>query len=260
MSLTPYAPYSGVKSTTAFSAFPSSTSLAASYSMPGSALQPKPVDPVDDKTQKRISSALTAVALVGLGLMLNRIPAKPSAFEMVSTNLEDWVKMGLGVAAVGKVNEAADWKPKPWQHGLETVSLLTFMTQGLRLKGWKHFPLLALNVPVLVQGTHWLSRKTEDYLDRHNSTLPRWIPKLGITLASTLGGVYGLRSVMEAPWYRSTMGQFGATAGQQTLGAETLVCSRCGGTHLVCMEEVSDFIGSMVGWFKEHLHIGKQKS
>jgi hypothetical protein len=212
----------------------------------------------ENNPQTRTGAAFAALGLIGLGLLLNRIPAKASAFEMVSTRLEDWVKMALGVMAVGKINAAiggpkTPWQPKPWQHGLETVTVLTFITQGLNLKGWKHFPLLAVSVPLLVQATHWLTNKAEAYLDKHNSPLPRWVPKLGITLASTVGGVYGLRGIMQTPVYNKTMGNLGATSGQQALGAEVLVCSRCGGAHLVCMEEVSDFIGSMAGWFKQRL-------
>jgi hypothetical protein len=246
-------------STAAFAAFPMQTATPA-HANPVStapAIPPTPTPP-PQVTGKRVSSALSAAGLIGLGLLLNRIPAKASAFDMVSTNIEDWAKMGLGVIATGKINDATNWQPQPWQHGLETVTVLTFISQGLRLKGWQHFPLLAVSVPALVQGTHWLNDKTNQFLDKHHSRLPRWIPKLAITLGSTVGGVYGLRGVMEAPWYRQATGKLSGTAGQQAMGAETLICSRCGGTHLVCMEEVSDFIGSMAGWFKEHALKGPQ--
>jgi hypothetical protein len=258
MTVTGYNGSIAFSSDSAFKAFHADKSyVVTTVPAPGLTTTNEPKDSIDLKHTKRLSSAASALAFIGLGLLLNRVPAKPSAFEMVSTNIEDWVKMGLGVTAVGKINEALDWKPKPWQHGLETVSVLTFITQGLRLRGWKHFPLLAASVPALVQGTHWVSHKVDAFLDKHGSTLPRWIPKLGITLASTLGGVYGLRTVMEAPMYRSATGQLSTAEGQQMMGTEALVCSRCGGTHLVCMEEVSDFIGSMVGWLKEHWQIGK---
>jgi hypothetical protein len=202
----------------------------------------------------KISSLFSAAALIGVGLLLNRIPVKTSAFELVSTRLEDWVKMGLGVTAVGKINEATQWKPQAWQHALETVSVLTLIAQGFNLKGWKHFPLLAVSVPMLVQGTRWASDKMEAILDSQHNNLPRWIPKLGITLVSTLGGVYGLRNVMQASWYTGAMGKLGAASGQQAMGIETLICARCGGMHIVCMETISDFVGTMAGWLKELLH------
>jgi hypothetical protein len=191
----------------------------------------------------RAQAALNALGFIGLGLLLNRIPAKASAFEMVSTNIEDWVKMGLGVLAVEQINKATQAKPKPWQHALETVTVLTLIAQGLNPKGWKHFPLLAVTVPLLVQATQAVNKLIETQLDKHNSQVPRWLPRLGVTLASTLGGVYGLRSVMQTSAYRTT-------TGQQAMGAELLICSRCGGSHLVCMEEVSDLLGTMAGWFK----------
>lgn len=193
-----------------------------------------------------------AAGLIALGLLLNRIPPRPSAFELVSTRVEDWAKMALGVLATDKINTALAWKPPAWLQALETVGVLTFISQGLHKKGWKHFPLLAIGVPALVQATLWATETAEAALDRADSDLPRWIPKVGIGVASTLAGVFGLRGIMQAPWYRSAVGRMsGDAASQQVIGAEAVVCSRCGGMHLVCMEEISDFIGAMAGWAHE---------
>lgn len=194
-----------------------------------------------------------AAGLIGFGLLLNRIPPRHSRFELLSTRLEDWTKMGLGVVAVTKINEAMDWKPAPWLHALQTVSVLSFIANALSLKRWRHFPLLALMVPPLVQGTHWLSEKTESLLDQSNSAIPRWIPKVGISVASTILGVTALRCVIKADWYKGLTGQSSGATSSQVVGAEAVVCTRCGGQHIICMEEVSDMIGSLGSWLKSNI-------
>jgi len=256
LSITLYPNYTLQRPVTPFSAFPT----VAEKSSVASPVIPTNSAPAEAVKSKPLNAVLTAAGLLGMGLMLNRIPAKASTFELVSTRLEDWVKMGLGILAVDKINEAANWKPKPWQHGLQTVTALTFLAQGLSLKGWKHFPLLAASVPLLVGGTHLVSDKTEAYLDSHDSNLPRWIPKLAISLGSTVGGVVGLRNVMQASWYTVAMGRLGAATGQQALGAEMLICSRCGGAHVVCMETLADFVAVMGARLKDLLPKGNDKN
>lgn len=196
-----------------------------------------------------------------LGLMLNRIPPRPSAFELVSTRVEDWAKMALGVIATDKFNAAFDAKPPAWLQGLETVTALTFISQGLQKKGWKHFPLLALGVPALVQVTQWASEQVDAALDERQSDIPRWIPKTALGIASTVAGVLGLRGVIQSQWYRSAIGRLsGDTAAGQVVGAEAVVCSRCGGAHLLCMEEISDFVGVMASWAHDQFKLGNAHS
>ena len=197
----------------------------------------------------------TAAGLIGLGLLLKRIPARASQFELISTRIEDWAKLGLGVIAVNKINEATNWKPAAWAHALETVSVLSVMSHGIptpkNISRWKHFPLLATAVPALVQGTHWVTEKTNRYLDEQNSPIPKWIPKLLITGLSTVGGVLGLRQVMQSTAYQNlTAGSGSENIAEQVAGTEIIACSRCGGAHLVCMDEVGEFIGTMGGWVK----------
>ena len=208
-----------------------------------------------------------AAGMMTTGLLLHRLPASKTSFELVSSDWKEWARMGLGIASVNQLNQALQWRPQPWQQALEVVTALTALSKGILTKsGWRHYPLLAISVPLLVQGTHALNKWSERKLDETQSTLPRWIPRLAITTLSTVGGVFTLRGVLGSAWYGQVSGQTtgGKTAANKALTSGTLVCARCGGAHLVCMSEINDMVASIGSWFRPHpqkgLYFGKDSS
>ena len=196
-----------------------------------------------------------AAGLLGTALLTHRLPAFKTSFTLFTSDWKDWARMALGVGVINHVNKALDFKPKPWQLGLQTVTALTLVTNGLtNLKGWKNFPLLAVFVPLLVQGTHKLNEFALKKLEERNSKIPHWIPKLLLSVTSTIVGLLTLRKIIGLQPYQQMTGQTTTTTsgGRQVIGAEALACARCGGQHLICMAEVGDMAGTFSAWFKNH--------
>jgi hypothetical protein len=192
-----------------------------------------------------------AVGLFAVGLLLHRLPASKSSFSLISSDWKDWARMTLGVFAAGEVNRSLDWHPKPWQLALETVTILSPLSNGLlNQKAWRQFPLLAIFVPLLVQSTDWLNQWAQHKLDDTHSHLPHWVPKLVISISATLAGLLTLRSLVKTNAYRQLTGQSESVHASQVIGPEAIICTRCGGQHLLCMSELGDMAGSLGAWFK----------
>ncbi len=191
-----------------------------------------------------------AVSMFGAGLLLHRLPASKSSFQLVSSDWKDWARMALSVGVVDQINKAFEWKPEPWQLGLQTVTAITAISNGFTKKGWKQFPLLALFIPALVQGTHHLNEFTEQKLKDSDSAIPSWIPKILISGTSTLVGIFALRNIIKTDWYSKLTGKTPNSQSSQIIGAEAVVCTRCGAQHLICMSELGDMLGSFALWIK----------
>lgn len=203
----------------------------------------------------RLNKVVWGLGLMLAGLALHKLPpVKHASFQFFSTDPKDYIRATLGVAAVGKFNTAADLKLPPWLLGLETVTAIAILSNGSQKKLWRHFPLLAVFVPLLVQGTHELIELTNRALDKQQSTLPKWVPQLGISTLTTIAGVLGLRGIMNTQQYVNFVGKtFGADAAVGITGAEAVVCARCSGNHLICVTEVTDMVGSLAAWFRQKM-------
>lgn len=186
---------------------------------------------------------LSAGGLIILGLMLNRIPQRASKFELLSTRPEDWAKMVLGIVTLDKLNEGLGVKPQPWVKALEIISILSVMTHGVNIKRMKHVPLLAITIAPLAQATQWVTQKTEEMLEKRNSSIPKWVPKFLIGTLATVGGLFGIRALMNTSAYSKNV--IGTEAG--------IVCVNCGEAHFICTNEIGDIIGSMGGSMKDKL-------
>jgi hypothetical protein len=206
-------------------------------------------------SRDRLNKVVWGLGLMLAGLALHKLPpVKHASFQFFSTDPKDYIRATLGVAAVGKFNAAADLKLPPWLLGLETVTAIAILSNGNQKKLWRHFPLLAVFVPLLVQGTHGLIEATNKALDKQQSTLPRWVPQLGISTLTTIAGVLGLRGIMNTQQYVNFVGKtFGADAAVGITGAEAVVCARCSGNHLICVTEVTDMVGSLAAWFRQKM-------
>jgi hypothetical protein len=210
----------------------------------------KKIEPIEKRLPWKQVAA--AGGMLAVGLLLHRLPAHPSSFEILSSDWKDWARMALGIGVVDQANKALGWKPEPWQLALETVTAITALSNGFTKKGWRQFPLLATFVPLLVQGTHYLNEFAQKQLEKNDSAITPWIPKVLISVTSTVLGIVTLRGVIKSDWYGKLTGQNANGSTGQVIGAETMVCSRCGGQHLVCMSEIGDMIGSIGAWFKGH--------
>lgn len=193
---------------------------------------------------KAITNVAIAVGLFAVGRLLHKLPAYHPTFpegqykkwqriigEVLPLDWKDWARIFLGVGVVNSVNKAIDKEPPPWLNALQTVTVLTpMMGASVFSKAtWKHFPLLAFGVPLLVQVTSWGQQQM-----LKKDSIPKWVPNTLLPLASTIGGMLGLRA-------------FIAKSSGQVMGAEMTVCMRCGGMHLVCPAEIGEFFGAFLG-------------
>jgi hypothetical protein len=200
----------------------------------------------------QLGHATSALGLLGVALLLHRLPARPSSFSLLSSDWKDWARLGLGVKAVDETNKAGGWTPPPWLLALQTVTVLAPLTHGvLNPKAYKQLPLLALTVPALVEGTHRLSEVATQQLEAHPEVpVPHWLPNTLIPLASTIVGIVTLRNIVKMPTYQQFLGdaEAGHGAGTTIVGTEAVICGRCGGSHLICMSEIGDMLGSFGAW------------
>src|SRR5690349_14877212 len=110
------------------SIYPTQTAFAIQPALP----EGKPVQPVSQSrnpTAKRVKAFATAGGLFTVALLLKRMPARHSAYEMIPTDWKQWAKAGLAVAGINQLNQGLEWKPPLWLGTLQTVTILTPLLQ-----------------------------------------------------------------------------------------------------------------------------------
>src|SRR5690606_9445241 len=121
-------------------------------------------------------------------VLLKRLPARSSAYQLIPTDWKQWAKAGLGIAGINQLNQGLDWRPPLWLGTLQTVSILTPLLQKLE-KGWlRQFFLLAPLITALVQVNHWISEKLEGPLERRLN-VPPLVTQLGFSALTMIVGM-----------------------------------------------------------------------
>jgi hypothetical protein len=208
-------------------------------------------------SHQRIFQGLAALGLIASSLYLRKFPVKASRFELLPTDWRIWAQTLMGSQAVNSLNQATDSKPAPWLNALETVAIVSPLISGpLKAQTWRQLPLLAIAVPLLVQATQFADEKAQHFLDANHSTIPRWIPTVGLSITSTLLGLFGLRGVIKTSMYQRYVqngpSALTSSATSSAVGAEAAaVCSRCGGVHLICVNEIADVMAGLGNWLKQ---------
>ncbi|MEB3206830.1 MAG: hypothetical protein VKK59_05740 [Vampirovibrionales bacterium] len=206
--------------------------------------------------------ALGGVGLIAASLYLRKFPVKASRFEFFPTDWKIWAQTIMGSMAVTKLNQAINASPPPWLNALETVAVVSPLVSGpLRSKTWRQLPLLAVGVPLLVQATQLADQKLEALLSDRNSSVPKWIPRMALSVVSVLVGLFGLRGVMKMPAYQQFVQGSPSSVASATVGAEaTIVCARCGGVHLICVNEIADVTAGLLNWLKQGFQANQQSN
>jgi hypothetical protein len=218
-----------------------------------------PMENTGNKALKAAGHIAAAVGFFMTARLLHRLPAYHPTFppsfqtrykkwqlalaEMIPMDWKDWARIGLGVGMVKSINKVIDTEPPPWVNALETVAVLTPM-MGAKVfskKTWRYFPMLAIGVPLLVQGTDWGKQALAK-----NEKIPKWIPNTVLPIASTIVGMVAFRKGIKAMESR-TAGSQGSGGTNQVIGSEvSVICARCGGMHLVCPSEIGEMMGAFV--------------
>lgn len=206
----------------------------------------------------------SAAGFLGAALLLRRLPARPTSFKLFSSDWKDWAKLGLGVVSLNKINQAFRYEPPPWLNAIQTVGVVTPLMLGFKKPALLQMAVLAPLVGALVQGTHWLSERSEGWLE-DKAGVPAMVTRVAIAAAMVVLGLRTLPPMLGQvnAWGRE--GHFGqgmanairqeqaashsAKANTQAAGIST-ICARCGGAHAICMSEIADFFGALGNWFR----------
>jgi len=191
--------------------------------------------PLQEQPNRTLWHLGLAGGLFGLGLLLRRVPAKPSAFKLISADWKDWAKMALGVLSVGEVNKAMTWRPAPWLGAIESVAVINPLVAGFSKRSMGQMLTMAPLIAGLVQGAQELHQYAAPQL-KDRFKIPEWVTRLAVSAASI--GV-GLKVF---PLMHRTVGS--------TIGTGAMMCSRGCCQALVCMNEIADFCGGFANWFK----------
>jgi len=197
-----------------------------------------------------IQHLLTAGGLFSLGLLLHRLPAVKSSFKYVSSDWKDWAKMALGIASVGQVNQALDWKPPVWLGALETTAIVNPLIAGFSQKTALQTVVMSPLIAGMVLGANYLNDQVATPL-QDEYQIPPVLTRMGITLAMMAVGVKAYPKIY---WQVATTGILGKEARKNAtyamLGTQAIICSRCGSNHLICISEIGDYLGSLGNWFR----------
>jgi|GEM_PF-3072532 len=210
-----------------------------------------------DKKPKLIPGLATVASYVGAGFLLHKLPArlpKDGLKTMLPADWKVWAKVGLGIAAVQKLNQTISWKPPPWLGALEAVSIINPIAVGISKNNLIQMGVMAPVVAIVVQAASSLQKKIAPSLQDKYGT-PPVLTRLGLSL------VLGIGSLVAYPFiYRriASSGMLGKELKDQALesgsafaSAAFASCARgCSPGSFICLGEVADVVGSFGSWDK----------
>lgn len=227
---------------------------------PGTALAgPIQGHPPTPKTQRYKHFGI-ALGLLGTGFLLRKVPASPSTFKYLSTDIKDWIRIALGIGVVRQVNKGLDYKPPAWVNTLETLAVMTPLSLGFSRQMLPHLGLMAIVLPPLVEATSRINRKIETTLEK-NKNLPPWVhhaAQIGMSIASIALGILVYPKLFSGIAKTGILGktaQNEAALGSTIAGVETGSCLNGCCSSAVCMTEIADISGSMFSSLKDKFHI-----
>lgn len=201
--------------------------------------------------EKRHSALGASAGLFTAAILLKRLPARPSAYQLIPTDWKQWAKAGLGVAGIARLNEALDWQPPLWLGTLQTVGILTPLLQKLERGLVRQFLILAPLVTGLVQLSHWASEKVEKPL-AEKWNIPPLVTKLGFSVLTTLPGMKAFPAVDKAVegWFPRRGEGLSTAQTQATTAATGMTCARGCCASAVCLNEIGEYGGAIFNWIQ----------
>jgi len=210
-----------------------------------------------DQKPKLIPGLATVAGYVGAGFLLHKLPPrlpKDGMKTMLPADWKVWAKVGLGIAAVQKLNQTIGWKPPPWLGALEAVSIINPIAVGISKHNLIQMGVMAPVVALVVQAASTLQKKIAPPLQEKYGT-PPVLTRLGLSL------VLGIGSLVAYPFiYRriATSGLLGKALKEKALesgsafaSAAFATCARgCSPGSFICLGEVADVVGSFGSWDK----------
>lgn len=222
----------------------------------------------------RWKSLAMAAGFAGLGLLLHKMPQQLGSQKyLISSDWKDIARIVFGIATVQKVNQALDWKPKPWMAAIEAVAIMNPIAFGvLKANGainWKTFIQSAvmggLLAPV-VQLSATINNKTIPWL-KEKFNIPVWIPRLAMIAGMVAFGmkVYprlynglGETGILGKEIKKEVTEKIKQAAEMAT--ANALVCYRaCCAGSIFCLTEIGEIVASIHNGSRSLLHRKEHK-
>ena len=206
--------------------------------------------PVTQSSTGRVRHLLFTAGFLGLGALLHYLPATKNSFKIISSDWKDWTKIALGVSAVGRFNQAMDLKLPPWLVAIETAFVINPLVSGLSKKALLQTVVMAPLIAGVVQGANYLNNHLVEPL-KEKAHIPPVLTRLGVTIGVMLIGVKAYPGLYKQVASTGVLGnEAKSKTAQVIIGTEALICGRCGGSHLICMSEIGDYLGGMLNWLK----------
>jgi hypothetical protein len=200
---------------------------------------------------KRIALKLGAAAgFFFVARLLGKMPPAKNTFNYLTSDWKEWTKVALGIASMNQVNDCFGWKPPAWLAAIQTTLFVNPAVSGFTKKMALQTVLMAPLVSAIVAGTNLINDKLTQPI-QENLHIPPTITRLAVMVSMMVLGIKAYPQLYRKVAETGMMGQEAKQhASKLVLGTEVLVCTRCGGSHLICMSEIGDYIGSMGNWFR----------
>jgi hypothetical protein len=206
-----------------------------------------------------------AALMMAVGLLSHHLPSRAMPGKsLITTDWKTYARIGLGLAAVQKINRAFNWKPPPWLGALEAVAAINPLTLGFSVASAAQAIIMAPLVSGSVHLAMLLNQAIRPKLPPEN----KWAPLLSQVLTSIGFAAVGLklypkivksiaRQVAKAEGLPqsirkglSKLSKEGAVAA----GASAVYCSRgCSMGSIICLSEAAELLGGFGTWMKSHL-------
>ncbi|WP_303673807.1 hypothetical protein [Vampirovibrio chlorellavorus] len=201
--------------------------------------------------------------LFALGLATHHFPGKAASASagkfLFSPDWKSWARVGLGVATVGQLNQAFQWKPPAWLTGLESAAVITPMALRFNKASGLTLLVVAPLVATAVQTNQWAQKFFVKDLKEY-CNLPESVSRLGVSLS--VGGLGVLASLLahrqlrnlpveklplkNFPWLQHKAHTLKKNL-TEVLGTGALLqtCPRGCSPSIICMSEIGEMVGGL---------------
>lgn len=221
---------------------------------------------------ERTKKGLIAAGLLGGALLLGKYPSSARFTEhLIPTDWKMWAKAAMGIGATNQITQALNWKPPVWLNAMGAVAVVHPLIAGFSKQSARKLVVLAPMVGGLVQGTSWLSERTEKLLDDKVD-----VPPIATKLAFSAGmmglGLFAFPPLLKEMTRKGILGKVAkaeliqaekalkettragidkskqaiSQASDRMIAAQ--VCARGCCASAVCVSELGEFASATWGW------------
>ncbi len=220
------------------------------YQSPSTVHHHKPK--VEPKTaMQRAKLVSIAAGMLLLGALTHKLtnPMNARTFELISADWKEWARGLLGIAAVTKLNEAADYKPPPWLAAMQAVAVITPLSHLKTGLGWHTLGQTAVFAPFvagIVQASRFVAGKLEKPLEEQFDVSPN-VTRMATSIAFMLAGIKTTPAITKLFKNTGILEPKGGNLSGSTVANTAVAVCRCGGcTGAVCISEVTEFVGAFI--------------